>query len=289
MTSLTTSDDDMLVPAQLTLTGYQPRRADGEKRHQAAVSTGTAAHTDPGKALLNAIQELVQLDSVIRHWHSDTPSVRIICDRRTRTLQRLIDTYWDTHAPYPEFHLLASPDLPGFTIACLIRGHEGHHPAIAVGLGADTKLTLAMYKALLEATTLANSLSWKPLTDHKREEPAFYDLDSNVNHYADPTNAHIVEDKFARCTAINAADLEPDFTGDTRSTVRHFINAFRTTGKQLLYASLSTPDIHQLSFHVSRVWSPDTLSLTLPSAPAKQHRRFHNYGGYQNDHPHPYP
>lgn len=284
MTALT-GGPEVFAPAQSTLVGYRPRLDDGEPWLHAAVTTGSAAHTDPAKALLSAIQELVQLDATMGHWHTAIRSVRIGRDRRTKALEGVIGRYWDRRVPDPEFHLLPSADLPGFTVACLVRSGATGGPAVTVGLGADTSLTSAMYKALLEATTLS-ILS----DDSESEDQLFLDLESNVSHYAKPEHAHVVEDRFAHCDTVNAADLPPDgSTEDLRVTVRRYVDAFRAAGKRLLYGDLSTPEVRHLGFHVLRVWSPDTLSLSLPGAPARLHPRYRDYGGFSHTHPHPYP
>ena len=287
MTSLA-GGADAFVPAQSTLVGYRPR--EDEPWSQSAVSTGTAAHTDPGTALLNAIQELVQLDATMGHWHTATRSVRIGFDRRTRALADLVDRHWDRRAPRPEFHLLPSPDLPGFTVACLLRAAAVGGPAISVGLGAGTALTTAMYKALLEGTALISLFSSRPLVQLDEDEAArFLDLNGNVTHYAEPANARVVEQRFAQCDTASASDLPPDATADPRTTVRRYLAAFQQAGKRLLYGDLTTPDVRRLGFHVPRVWSPDLLPLSLPGAPARRHPRYRDYGGYRTSPIHPYP
>jgi ribosomal protein S12 methylthiotransferase accessory factor len=52
---------------------------------------------------------------------------------------------------------------------------------------------------------------------------------------------------------------------------------------------LTTPDIRDLGLRVLRVWSPDLLTLCLPSAPPLAHPRFGDYGGVGEEKPHPYP
>jgi len=71
--------------------------------------------------------------------------------------------------------------------------------------------------------------------------------------------------------------------------VCHLIAAFKETGKELAFLDLTTPDIADLGFRVARVWSPDTLSLSLPSAAPVLHPRFRAYGGVIRESPHPYP
>ncbi|WP_219503412.1 YcaO-like family protein [Nonomuraea ceibae] len=289
-----TSDAPYWLPAQLALVGYRPRRRDGERWINSAVTTGTAAHSEPGKALLGALEELVQLDCVVGHWYGALPSVKIRLDRRLRVLDRLIEHHWTRGTPAPEFHLLPSPDLPGFTIACLY--HHGN-PAIApvvAGLGSDQRLAYAMYKALLEAVAVFRYATWMTVktaideTGHA-DKTRFFDLDDNVAYYTAPANAALIEKRFAAHTVTAAADLPPDGPADPRSCARRLVDAFAATGKQLAYLDLTTPDIRHLGLTVCRVWSPDTLSLCLPSAPPLLHPRFAAYGGAVNPEPHPYP
>ncbi|MEV7908110.1 YcaO-like family protein, partial [Streptomyces anulatus] len=235
MSSLT-GETTYWAPAQLTMVGYRPRRKDGEPWLNAAVTTGTATHSDPGKALLSAIEELIQLDSVMGHWHSDRPSVLIRHDARLRALDGLIERYWRKGAPPPEFHLLPNPDLPGFTIACLYRnGHTASVP-VAAGLGSDLRLPYAMYKALLESVAVFRYASWmaaKRTADgavHTPGKDNFFDLADNVAYYTEPANAAIVERRFAVHTQASAGDLPPDVAGDTRACAAHLVDAFAATG-----------------------------------------------------------
>jgi ribosomal protein S12 methylthiotransferase accessory factor len=289
-----TSDHPYWMPAQLALVGYRPRRKDGEPWINSAVTTGTATHSDPGKALLGALEELIQLDCVIGHWYGGRPSVKILLDGRLRVLARLIDRHWSPATPPPEFHLLPNPDLPGFTVACLYRDERPGSAPIVAGLGSDQRLGHAMYKALLESVAVFRYANWmaaKTAVDggEAADKDRFFDLDDNVAYYTDPVNAAIIERRFAVHTEASARDLPPDAAPDPRACVAALVGAFAQTGKHLGYLDLTTPDIRHLGLTVCRVWSPDTLSLCLPSAPPLLHKRFADYGGATGSEPHPYP
>jgi hypothetical protein len=120
-------------------------------------------------------------------------------------------------------------------------------------------------------------------------EPYIYDLDTNVAWYACGRGARIIEERFETADAISALDLPPDVDMEADSTIRYLVAAFRKTGKDLYRWDLTMSDIADLGFAVERVWSPDTLSLPLPSAPQLCHRRFKQYGRITHGHPHPYP
>lgn len=285
---------DTWVPAQLTTVGYVVRDAEGEPWVQPAVTTGTAAHTDPHKAALGALQEMVQIDAAVGHWYGGTRSVRIRPGARSAALLRIVARHCHPLGGQPEFHLLPSADLPGFTVACLIREPGGQIPAVAVGLGIDVRLESAMYKAFLEGVGVRALATWTSVQDHATgaatDDEAIFDLESNVVLAASPKGARVVEERYGDCEEASADDLPPDpATTDPEACVRTLVRAFHDTGKRLYGGDLTTVDAAELGFVVARFWSPDLLTLPLPSAPTAAHPRFPAYGGFQRHAPHPFP
>ncbi len=284
------------IPTQLLIVGYVIRDTEGEPWLTSAVSTGTAAHTDPDRAALNALEEIIQIDAAIGHWHGNRPSVLIQPGTRTSALQRIVAQVCRERGAEPEFHLLPSPDLPGFTVACLFRGPDGRPPALAVGLGIDGELEKAMYKALLEGAGVRGLATWTALQDQLSSQDgtnysteAMFDLESNVAFAALPDGAKVAEARFAEHTKVGADDLPPDDVRPVAERVRDIVAAFHRTGKRLFAVDLTAVDIQALGFVVARFWSPDVLPLPLPSAPPAAHPRFEAYGGFRRDDPHPYP
>ncbi|HEX4063172.1 MAG TPA: YcaO-like family protein [Streptosporangiaceae bacterium] len=280
-----------LVPAQAVLLGYV--LGEDEPWLQTAVTTGTAVHPEPGRALRSALEELTQVDAAIGHWHGRRPSLRLLPDRRTAELDRVIARHTWRHAPAPEFHLLPSPDLPGFTIACLIRAAGEAIPRVAVGLGSGTVLVRAMYRAFLEAVGVAWLAGWVQVRDGSPGAEAGvanpYDLESNVGYYAGPAGAVVVDKRFADCTQIAASDAPPDGPREDRAAVARLCEAIAASGQRIYHADLTTPDVRRLGLSAQRVWSPDLLALPLPGAAPMAHRRWAAYGGVCRDDPHPYP
>ncbi|MFF9350081.1 YcaO-like family protein [Streptomyces sp. NPDC014734] len=286
---------EQYVPAHHFLLGNLP--GPGEPWTLPAVTTGTAAHTAPEAAFLSALYEIVQVDAAVGHWHSATSSLRIEPDARTALLQNVI-TRRLRGGLEPEFHLLPSPDLPGFNVACILRKPEGISPAISVGLGSGPSLVRSMYRALLETVGVQTLAGWSAVEDRLgtgAEVPLrdrlgqIFDLDQNVAYYAGVEGARTVEERFARHTAVRAGDLPADDQRPAREIGRSLLDAFRNSGKRLFGADFTSVDIRQLGFSVIRAWSPDTLSLPLPSAPPVAHPRFTAYGGFTHRLPHPYP
>ncbi|MCL4541043.1 MAG: YcaO-like family protein [Chloroflexi bacterium] len=293
---------DCWIPAQLALAGYV--RSTTEPQFMVGVTTGTAAHRTFQQALRNALLELIQIDAAIGHWHGTVRAVPVALDMRAAAVSELIAKATSTAGPQPRFYWLPSADLPGHAIACLLS--RDAIPCCAIGLGCDLRLSRALYKAFLEAVAVAQlakitlfrqqvELATAPdgETDQTQAplpmEPPFYDLDANVGYYARQQRAAITERFSSEAPAMPARELPPDVNLDGWDAIRYLVHAFAQTKKELALLDLTTQDIADLGLHVARVWSPDTLSLPLPSAPPLQHPRFAQYGGAVHDAVHPYP
>jgi hypothetical protein len=151
----------------------------------------------------------------------------------------------------------------------------------------------ALYKALLEGVGVAQLTKWEgtKLGDDLRsvDPGSIFNLDTNVALYADPSQRHILDRKFPTADPISASELEDDGPSTPAEQARAVVEAFRTSGKELYFLDMTTDDIAALGFVAVRLWSPDTLSLCLPSAPPLAHPRFDDYGGAVPGPPHPYP
>lgn len=281
------------VPAQQAALGY--RGGPGEPRFAEGVTTGTAAHTDLGAAMRNALLELVQIDAAMGHWYAAGEAPLLRTGRRTAALDRLIARHTGRDGSPPAFHWLRSADLPGFAVAAVFSGPEP--PRCAVGLGCDLSLVRAMYKAFLEAVAVSQLakviLVRRTLDRGLGAEAAFdpaasYDLDSNVGHYAADDPVTVLE-RFATGDVVDVHTAPPDVERGVGGDVRYLVEAFATAGHRLACLELTTEDVRELGFRVVRVWSPDVLTLSLPSAPPALHPRFDAYGGYAREIAHPYP
>jgi ribosomal protein S12 methylthiotransferase accessory factor len=288
------SGSDVWIPAQLLLVGYRGRP--GESKLLSSVTTGTAAHTQLASALRNAVCEVIQIDSAMGHWYSARVASQLTLDQRTRPVQSILDRYCAGHPSIPQFYLLENADLPGFTIACLVR-RPNETPTLGVGLGSAFRLNHAMYSALLEAVGVFQ-MAKKVLLD--RLDPStpdqwkecpddIADLDTNVAYYAVPGHSELIDAKFSADRTVATAALPGDIELDAAGELKILLDSFRTTGKELFGLNLTTNDYRDLGFAVARVWSPDTISLPLPGFPPLLHRRFEAYGGVGNVQPHPYP
>jgi thiazole/oxazole-forming peptide maturase SagD family component len=282
------------IPSQLFYVGYRPRRHEGEPWLQAAVTTGTAVHTSVAKAWASAAYEIIQVDATMGHWYGSSEALRIVPDLRTRRLDGLLARHTRKSRYEFEFYHVPSPDLPDFSVACVIAAPSGEAPVVSVGLGADASLERAMYKAFLEGSGVRTLAEWgllsQTVTGAAPPSPeSMFDLDTNVSYYASPGHGEAVLDRFRNSGKIYAADLPPDVDLPDPELARHLLQAFRRSGKDLYHRDITPSDVASAGFRAVRLWCPQTLSLCLPSAPPVQHPRFADYGGFSHSEPHPYP
>ena len=284
--------EECWVPAQQVLVGYA--KGAGEPQYMPGVTTGTAAHTGVAAATRNALLELVQIDAAVGHWYGADEAIEIAPDARTEAAIQLIVRRLRPGGPALRFLWLPSADLPGFAVACVLEWDE--LPRLAVGLGCDLALTRAMHKAFLEGAAvaqLAKVILFRQATagqtPGESEPNGIYDLDTNVAHYAMHADEPAIRAKLTRCKRRAALDLPVDLAGSVGDDVRTLVGAFAACGRRLVLLDLTTADVRALGFRVVRLWSPDLLSLPLPSAPPLEHPRFADYGGAAHEAPHPYP
>jgi thiazole/oxazole-forming peptide maturase SagD family component len=287
-----TGEGPCWIPAQPALVGYA--RAEHEPQYAPGVTTGTAAHTGVLAATRNALLELIQIDAAVGHWYGHGEAVAIGSDARTGALERLLARLLRDGGPRPRFYWLRSADLPGFAVACVLEWDE--LPRCAVGLGCELGLADAMYKAFLESAAvaqLAKVILFRQATagvEAGAADPdAIYDLDTNVAYYAVHGDEPTFRERFAEADPVAPSSLPRDAGLEPADAVRTLVAAFRDSSKRLAFLDLTSADVRELGFCVVRVWTPDLLSLPLPSAPPLEHPRFAAYGGAVHDRPHPYP
>lgn len=283
------------VPAQLVYLGYRLRIEDCEPFLNAAVTTGTATHSDRIKSLYNALCELIQIDSAMGHWYSDNIGQKIVLDDSVAAVRSAIEKMSHPNSPQHTFYFLPNPHFSLFTVACVIRQEK--IPRVAAGLGCDMCLEDALYSAYLEAFgvyQLAKVVLLRQQFSDKAKAPTttfdnIYDLDSNVAFYASGNHLDFFNAKFSDEKVVTASDIQLPMKSSIVLRCEKIIEESRSAGKEIVFADLTNREAESLGLTVARVWSPDLLSLCMPSAVPREHQRFADYGGIAHEYPHPYP
>jgi thiazole/oxazole-forming peptide maturase SagD family component len=283
------------APAQLLVLGYLAQRHKKEPRLASAVTTGTAAHTDPEKALNAGILELLQMDAAMGFWYSGATAPQIELDGRLATLEQILrQVGGDSYEPC--FHYVPVPDFDVHVVTCVLRSRQGELPCTGVGIACAMSLESACYKAFTEASAIPHLAQIGFLHapamlrgDDEIEPDSIDDLDLNVLYYAMPQNVQKLDRRFTRDQRVPASELPRLPRLDQPQLTKYLVDRFRHNRLTLCYLELTTPDVADLGFHVCRSYSPDLLSLSLPSFPQAGHPRFEAYGGFHVRDPHPFP
>ncbi|MCW5589441.1 MAG: YcaO-like family protein [Legionellales bacterium] len=283
-----TSLKHIWLPAHLLILGYSSHREKPEPRLNGAVSTGNAVHRDYQSCILNSLLELILIDTTIGHWYCDYKAYKINFDQRTKRLEKIVNKSIPLNNIDIEFYWLPNPDFSVFNIACVAKSDAV--PKFCVGLGSDTKLEKAMYKAYLELSGtrfLANTLAVLKANDKISDNIS--NLDDNVFLYANGKNNDFVNRKFDKNNTIKANEIPGEENSDQRVALKKIIESFRESGKQLAFLDYSNEESQQLGLVATKLWSPDLLTLPLPNSVPINHPRFNIYGGVKHVEPHPYP
>lgn len=192
------------------------------------------------------------------------------------------------------FHYLATPDLPGHTITCVLWTEGDRIPAASVGVATDLDVEEAMYKAFLESTAiphlaLVGLMRQASVLGDPSAFETITDLDTNVVYYALPENLEIVRERFPVEQTVAVEELPRYPEGPAEETLPFLLDEMGRSGKRFALFDLTTSDVADLGLVVFRVYSPDLLCLCPPSTPYLAHRRIAAYGGFGPLVPHPYP
>jgi thiazole/oxazole-forming peptide maturase SagD family component len=291
------ANQEILLPAQAVIVGYEPQIESGEKRLTCAVTTGTAVHIDQERSDLNALLELIQIDATLKQWYTlRDGSAEVKLDSRTTVINRILDAYWPQDSmPWPRFFSNCSVIDGIFCIECVI-ADEYRSPAIAVGLGCGLRLIDGMYRALREAVavhTLARINRWKYERARARGVPtidpnSIFNLDDNVTLYTFHSEAEKVLKRYSATKRVAATELPEDLILFNSIAAKEIIKRILDAGMRLYSISLTSSEAKAVGLSVSRFWSPDLIPLCLPSAPYLAHPRLRN-DLIQEYLPHPFP
>ena len=264
---------------------------------------------------------MLQVDATVGHWYSKSIAKRIETSPssapRIFKLLRHLSAWLDRSEGNVEFYSIEQPEeLPVYVAACVIR-RPRTFPALMIGHGVAFDLERAMYRALYEAipillvsqiqtvrkmygdpspdeTSLSKpSVSIRELFSELRTDRVT-DLETAVAYYALPENAEkLFPGRFNPDQMVTSTEIyeriPPIWKGLSavlqieamlRAIMRHF---------RIFAMDLTAPDTEKLGLRVTRFFSPDLLSLPIPSFPEAAHPRFSAYGGFRSTEPHPYP
>lgn len=205
--------DRVAVPMDLVYYGYYHSDTN---RILWGNSSGIAAHTNYNEAVTKATLELIERDSIMRMWFSQTPPRKVSVDLLGTHLQRRTE-YWMKHGR--SVYFLAPRSSYATTILCAITGNQ--YPGFVCGSAAAPNLVDAALKAFQEAefALTVRLHSRQPLSTPMNKVSSPTD---HGNYYSLPKNARKLSWMWNDATELYLPSNTPTWS---TNSVLHNLNA----------------------------------------------------------------
>lgn len=294
--SLFEAGTEISVPAQMLFVGYKINREQGEVPFCPGFSTGTAAHMSHGKALQNALLEVVEIDALMLHWYTNLTAPAVTIDNLTvaSLIPKLVtaDSRYEVLAL--DLRVMEAVDANVFG-SVLINKHD-ERPLVVFGAQGHLDPARAFYRGLMEAIAIAFLGVYGPLylpKDYFTSDfgPTFTDLDSNVAFFASPEGSAMKKDiirKMVEGRKVLSSMKNYD-TGDVEADTARLVQQLSSVSEYGVYLDVTPPESRSRGWKVMRVFFPELVTMCVPGVPYSEHPRIKAFGGIHNEYPHPLP
>ena len=286
------------VPACLVYIPYVPRNRDDLLCH--SVSSGQACHSDPDRALLTGLFEVVERDAFMTGWLRQLrlPKVDFLSDPIVAEQYR---AYFECEGL--TFHVVdLTLDVAIPTYACFVEGVSVRGPV--VGMGASTRVCRreAIVKSMKEAAQdfywcrdlLVRRKDWRPAPDWSN----VVEFEDHVRLYCEPDMRRHLDFWLAAPPSRAVAPAEPVESAPPDEQLAHCLALLAARGLETLVFDGTAPDVRRAGLVAPKVLIPGMVSLTanhlLPALGARRLWTVPEECGYQgsaepNPIPHPFP
>lgn len=288
--SLFNPGKEICIPAQCLFTALQ---FENEIPFVSSFSKGCASHTVPKLALRSALLEAIEADALMIRWYTLTKSRRVILDDPV-LCNMIAEIFSDLDVevlPY-EYTIRGMPGH-AFAVALLSKGTE--RPTVLLGTGAGLNPAATLYRTLMEAVAIFymgyNGPALQPrdyLTDI--DAHSHTNLDSNVAYWA---GAEDGDTKRASMRNMVEGEVKLSTLKNHQSTIDneldYILGELKNVSSYAVHLDITPPELAHTDWSVARVFLPELVQVSLPSFPYGAHPRLRQFGGIQNQLPHPSP
>lgn len=254
-------------------------------------SNGCAAGWSLDSALLGSIYELVERDAFMQMWAKQDKPDQIDIDEYPRVREFRDEHIDNEHLDVTLIDFGSSFDIP--TIGSIVVNRRDDTPKFMLGGGSSVDLEEAMIDAMVE-TIQGWPYAAEMIMQHDGSEITMADMndnfDMNVLFYALPDQFEKVEHLLEGETV----DIEAkyDFPEDasewsTGEELDYCLEQLHAEGCVPVAFDLTTRDVKELGFDVTRVFIPELVMLSPPSLLPAEHPKLADVE--VTDKPHPYP
>ncbi|PSP79010.1 bacteriocin biosynthesis protein SagD [Halobacteriales archaeon QS_1_68_20] len=274
--------EEVWVPAELVWLNVGPME---HQEHFIGTSNGTAAGSSLQSALLGSILEAVERDGFMRTWclqespdrvrFEDFPEVDDVLADIENDFMDADAFFYDSPLSIPQIGAVATRD-------------DGGLPAFILGGAAHPDAAYAIEHALVETIQgwpFVAEISIDMGFEDLRPDDPHDNFEGNVLYYSLPENVDDVEFLMEG----DRAELPgPDTDGwDVEDHYEYCLKELDDAGMTPIAFDLTTRDMLETDFRVTKVYIPELVPLTPPFSLPTNHPVFE--GQETTDKPHPYP
>ena len=257
-------------------------RSWSSERFWSAISTGTAVHTEPTTAIVTAIAEVVERDSIALTWLLRRRLRRIHFD--VADLEQFAPALQELLANKDEYMLFDGSTDFGLPTVYLRRRRPAHpHAANLVTCASSFSIAEACFKAVREVATLSSILDTGVMRVPTNANECF-NVEDGAVYMAQPARAHAFDfldgTERVRFSELQAGQALPDGSSACKQLV-WFKDRAQALGHEVLLVELTCDELHHVGLRSFRAIIPTLMPMspitTARYLGAPRLAQFHNY------------
>jgi ribosomal protein S12 methylthiotransferase accessory factor len=249
----------VLVPASLT---YLPLYVDDiqrEGRITATTSTGLACGNTIEEAILSAMGEVVERDSLVCFWLNRMPVTRIVVDEGSSIFEPYTTRLAKPGLVYQICEVTTDLGIP--TMFTLLTGNSTDGRMVNAGSQANLSPTRATLKSLVEAAQGRPYIRFIIKSDPGWQyKPDFSTVNSFQDHAAfytrAPQHQGALDFIAAPIRVKNLSEIPDLSTGSPRGDIEVYLKLLAKHDLDVIVVDLTPPDIDEIGLKVVRVLIP---------------------------------
>ncbi|MEN2741755.1 YcaO-like family protein [Microbacterium sp. X-17] len=252
------SNEPVWVPA-VNVWMHIPALTSSE-RFTLPISTGSAAHTSLANAILNAICEVVERDSIALTWMQMLALPRIEFANASETLRRALESAESTGIEYAFFDATTDLGLP--TVYCVDTDHASSKLRHVVMCATDPDPERAVIKILREIA--ASRMGLNSVRRAPESVDDFHDVFHGAQYMGAAERAHAFD--FLLNTTAPSRGIEHVASmvgGDSTQELEAVLEAFRLRGWEVVVVDISTVEARDAGVTVVKVIIPRLMPLSF--------------------------
>ncbi len=263
---------ELYVPAIMT---HLYGRAWQSERFWLQITTGVAAHTDPIRALVGAICEVIERDAISLTWTMRLDLPRINIDEAVPTEH--LEKFRLMRASNIQHHFFdATTDL-GVPTVYLVQIAPGH-PTVSQFVNCSTDFCGWDAAAKLIRESAAGRIFLSDGLSHPENLESFVDLSHGAAFMGKPAQRDAFDFLLKSRRSRNISEMTLDLADSPTDQLEFLIERLRANNMEAVAIDLTTDELREVGLWTMRVLIPDLVPLSsIYTARMLDHPRLYSY------------